>query len=259
MGRRRRTLFWRYAHTGIARESGHPRQRASRIFWRQRAEPRMSGRSCAFSQAYVCFLIRGDIILDILPVANGISIPASYSAHIAPVSSSMLFNQTQARGEASASETPYVVMLHAINILSADGGGVSGNCGPHIQECWEYEHPRKDVLLDARGTLLHIVRMMSTSCAKLREGLPFTNSHNARSSSLTFHIPHAGILHGLAGYFEAVLYGKVGLSIRPDRMTQISRDMTSWFPILFPLKVSFHHSSYPRKVTCVAGAIVSAK
>ena len=38
-------------------------------------------------------------------------------------------------------------------------------------------------------------------------GLPITNSHNTRAATLTFHIPHGGALHGLVGYFEAVLYG----------------------------------------------------
>jgi hypothetical protein len=69
-------------------------------------------------------------------------------------------------------------------------------------------------------------------------GLPVTNSHNIRSATLTFHIPHAGVLHGLAGYFEAVLYGDIGLSIHPDRKDHISKDMLSWFPLFFPLRVS---------------------
>jgi protein arginine N-methyltransferase 5 len=54
---------------------------------------------------------------------------------------------------------------------------------------------------------------------------------------LRFYIPHAGVLHGLAGYFEAVLYGNVGLSIHPHRKDQISKDMLSWFPLFFPFKV----------------------
>ncbi|KAI0956054.1 hypothetical protein AcV7_006562 [Taiwanofungus camphoratus] len=149
--------------------------------------------------------------------ADGISIPASYTAHIAPLSSSRLFNETRTSKDVKAMETPYVVMFQAINILSGNGGGLSGNCGPKVQECWEFEHPRRDAVLDERG-------------------LPPTNSHNARSAKLTFHIPHAGILHGLAGYFEAVLYGNVGLSIHPDRMHYVSKDMLSWFPLLFPLK-----------------------
>lgn len=49
-----------------------------------------------------------------------------------------------------ASETPYVVMFQAVNILSGQGG-VRGRCGPQIQECWDFEHPRRDVVLNERG------------------------------------------------------------------------------------------------------------
>jgi type II protein arginine methyltransferase len=42
---------------------------------------------------------------------------------------------------------------------------------------------------------------------------------------------------GLAGYFEAVLYGNIGLSIHPERKDEISKDMLSWFPLFFPFKV----------------------
>ena len=66
-----------------------------------------------------------------------------------------------------------------------------------------------------------------------------TNSHNSRFAVSNFHIPHAGVLHGLAGYFEAVLYGSIGLSIHPHRKDHISKDMISWFPIYFPFRVGF--------------------
>lgn len=68
-------------------------------------------------------------------------------------------------------------------------------------------------------------------------GLPFTNHHNARSAHLSFHIPRAGVCHGFAGYFEAVLYADVMLSIHPERA---AGDMLSWFPIFFPLAVSLY-------------------
>ncbi|KAH9945240.1 PRMT5-domain-containing protein [Epithele typhae] len=149
---------------------------------------------------------------------DGISIPASYTAYLAPLSSSKLFNETKASKDTQkGAETPYVVMLHAINILSDSGAGISGSCGPRIQECWEFEHPRRDAVVT-------------------EQGLPLTNSHNVRSAKLTFHIPHAGVLHGFAGYFEAVLYGNIGLSIHPERMGIISKDMLSWFPLFFPLQ-----------------------
>ncbi|KAJ7650328.1 PRMT5 arginine-N-methyltransferase-domain-containing protein [Roridomyces roridus] len=148
---------------------------------------------------------------------DGISIPSSYTAHLAPLSSSKLYNEARAGKDEKSMETPYVVMFQAVNILSGDGSGTNGRCGPQIQECWEFEHPRRDAVVDERG-------------------LPLTNSHNARSATLDFYIPHAGVLHGLAGYFEAVLYGNIGLSIHPHRKDRISKDMLSWFPLFFPLK-----------------------
>lgn len=63
-----------------------------------------------------------------------------------------------------------------------------------------------------------------------------TNMHNVRSSVHTFHIPNGGVCHGLAGYFEAHLYGDVHCSIHPDP-SRGSKDMLSWFPIFFPFKV----------------------
>ncbi|KAH7930189.1 PRMT5-domain-containing protein [Leucogyrophana mollusca] len=149
--------------------------------------------------------------------ADGISIPSSYTAHLAPLSSSKLFNEARANKDLKYMETPYVVMFQNVSILSGDGGGAGGRCGSQVQECWEFEHPRKDAVVDERG-------------------LPLTNSHNVRFSTLSFHIPHAGILHGLAGYFEAVLYGDIGLSIHPHRKDQVSKDMLSWFPLFFPFK-----------------------
>ncbi|KAJ7284936.1 shk1 kinase-binding protein 1 [Mycena rebaudengoi] len=148
---------------------------------------------------------------------TGISIPSSYTAHLAPLSSHKLYNEARAGKDEKSVETPYVVMFQAVNLLSGDGGGLNGTCGGQVQECWEFEHPRRDAVLDERG-------------------LPLTNSHNVRSAKLSFFIPHAGVLHGLAGYFEAVLYGNIGLSIHPHRKDRISKDMLSWFPLFFPFK-----------------------
>ncbi|KAL7423781.1 hypothetical protein Q5752_001365 [Cryptotrichosporon argae] len=148
---------------------------------------------------------------------TGISIPTSYTAYLAPVSSSKLHAEATAPSRpAGAAETPYVVMMQQANLLSGDGGGVAGRCGDRVQMCWTFEHPRRDLIVDAAGN-------------------PLTNVHNTRSASLTFSIPHAGQLHGLAGYFEAHLYGAVGLSTHPDTHARVSPDMFSWFPLYFPL------------------------
>jgi protein arginine N-methyltransferase 5 len=161
------------------------------------------------------------------------------------LSSSKLYNEVHAGKGDRASETPYVVMFQAVNILSGQGDDDGGRCGTQTQECWEFEHPRRDVVLDERGKSSRVPSGLSLSNAlypsffflRVFPGLPVTNSHNIRSATLTFHIPHAGILHGLAGYFEAVLYGEIGLSIHPNRKDHTSKDMLSWFPLFFPLKV----------------------
>ncbi|WVQ85433.1 hypothetical protein IAT38_007598 [Cryptococcus sp. DSM 104549] len=151
---------------------------------------------------------------------TGISIPASYTAHIAPLSTSKLYQATHdpARG-AAGPETPFVVMMSQVNLISGDNNlpGVSSRCGERVQQCWQFVHPRRDIPLDSRG-------------------VPLTNSHNTRASTHTFHIPHAATLHGLGGYFEAHLYGDIGLSIHPDNAHAVSPDLFSWFPLFFPLK-----------------------
>ncbi|KAF9266605.1 PRMT5-domain-containing protein [Marasmius fiardii PR-910] len=166
---------------------------------------------------------------------GGISIPSSYTAHLAPLSSSKLYNEARSVKDLKSLETPYVVMFQAVNILSGDGGGASGKCGPKIQECWEFEHPRRDVVLNERGWL-HFNHPPEIADTAQLSGIPPTNTHNTRSAKLNFHIPHAGVLHGFAGYFEAVLYGSIGLSIHPHRKDSISKDMLSWFPLFFPLR-----------------------
>ncbi|BGP38641.1 hypothetical protein JCM10450v2_002591 [Rhodotorula kratochvilovae] len=149
---------------------------------------------------------------------DGISIPASYTSFLAPIATSRLHTEVTNPQVASAStvvdskpaEQPYVVMFSAFDTLSAAGGR---NGVEKVQECWTFDHPRPDVVVD-------------------EQGLPFTNHHNARSAHLSFHIPRAGVCHGFAGYFEAVLYADVTLSIHPERA---AGDMLSWFPIFFPL------------------------
>ena len=50
-----------------------------------------------------------------------------------------------------------MVMFQAVNILSGTKAFLDGRCGPQIQECWEFEHPRKDAVLNSRGKLFAIM------------------------------------------------------------------------------------------------------
>ena len=65
------------------------------------------------------------------------------------------------------------------------------------------------------------------------------NKHNERHARLTFNLRDRAVCHGLAGYFEAVLYPGVELSTNPINVEEKSPGMMSWFPLFFSLKVSF--------------------
>ena len=187
-----------------------------------------------------------DGVQHLLNPVHGISIPASYTAHLTPIAAPKLHADinTQALSNPDAAETPYVVMLHAIDYLStttspppADSNHPTGPSqqqpfsNPAIQKAWSFAHPNHQ-LPDSQPTI------NPTSTANtLHPVTAITNSHNTRHTALTFPIPHRGTIHGLAGYFEAVLYGNVELSTNPLTMDQKSEGMISWFPIYFPLKV----------------------
>jgi protein arginine N-methyltransferase 5 len=52
---------------------------------------------------------------------------------------------------------------------------------------------------------------------------------------MSFEATESGVLHGLAGYFDSVLYGDTMISIQPETL-DVSPGMFSWFPIFFPLR-----------------------
>ncbi len=136
-----------------------------------------------------------------LLATNGIMIPQSYTSHLAPAFSPKLYHTLQKKNDISMFHSPYVVMLQSVDYLS-----------PKIQQCWEFNHPHN------------------------LEDLPNTdNKHNQRFSTTSFKIRHKGVLHGLVGFFECVLYKDIELSIRPDNIDDKSPNMISWFPIWFPL------------------------
>ncbi|CEG38483.1 protein arginine n [Plasmopara halstedii] len=56
---------------------------------------------------------------------------------------------------------------------------------------------------------------------------------NRRQAELRFTTTESAVVHGVAGYFDAVLFEDVTLSIEPELH---SDGMFSWFPIFFPLR-----------------------
>ena len=172
----------------------------------------------------------------VLNPKDGISIPSKYSSYLTPISAPRLHAEISIRAlsERKAYETPYVVMLHAIDYLSKNVEGSAEadlegtptqdekDTAPKVQLVWSFAHPN--------------LSLNSKTDKKDDE-----NSHNSRYAHLKYRCENRGVCHGLAGYFEAVLYegnaGIVELSTNPLSMEKKSKEMISWFPIFFPLKV----------------------
>lgn len=194
-----------------------------------------------------------DGITHLLSSEHGISIPASYTAHLTPIAAPKLHADIAARGHSdpTATETPYVVMLHAVDYLSTN---LSGPTAPPKSPA---EMPNNgDFPLNTHAP--STVTPPTTSMPNVHKAWEFThtpslsppefpivNRHNGRHARLTFRTRDRGVCHGLAGYFETVLYPGVELSTNPVTMEQKSPGMISWFPIFFPLKVSHPPSQVP--------------
>ena len=197
-----------------------------------------------------------DGVQDILNPKDGISIPARYAAFLTPVAAPRLFADIKLRAfsDKDAFNTPYVVMLHSIDYLSIeidrstrmnvneprDAGGFSTS-KPCVQEVWSFKHPNPmlhSYVTQNKPSKLHETFQKAEEPIYSSE----RNTHNTRYAHLVYSCEHRGVCHGLAGYFETVLYdgmaGKVELSTNPVNMEMKSKNMISWFPIFFPLKVS---------------------
>ncbi|KAM3239849.1 hypothetical protein ACQJBY_053503 [Aegilops geniculata] len=126
---------------------------------------------------------------------DGISIPSSYTSFIQPVTASKLHNDIKAHKDIAHFETAYVVKLHRVARLAPP------------QEVFSFAHPN----FSPKAT-------------------------NQRYTKLQFELPQdtgSCLVHGFAGYFDAVLYKDVHLGIEPNTCTP---NMFSWFPIFFPLR-----------------------
>ncbi len=189
---------------------------------------------------------------------QGISIPANYTAHLSPISAPKLYADVKAREsvDPEASNVPYVVMFQAIDFLATQ---VPDH--PLIQQAWAFDHPLPPAVLalaDARRQ-----GGVSGGGGGSMSGGDGANEHNCRYSRTKFVVRDRSVCHGIAGYFESILYdGRrsivpeiktegndgvntlaenvvgeiVEISTHPGTIGAKSKDMISWFPIYFPLK-----------------------
>ncbi|KAI5291554.1 methyltransferase protein [Ascosphaera acerosa] len=187
----------------------------------------------------------------LLQPEHGISIPASYSAHITPVSAPKIHADITAQSATNpaAPETPFVVFLQGCDFLSTLPSSASPPSAPaspipaspasntkrSSSQSQSYQPPTftaPQPNVKPTWSFSHL----NPALATLSSSSSPSNAHNSRSCRLTFLCKHRGVCHGLAGYFETVLYPGVELSTNPLTIDAKSKDMISWFPIFFPLK-----------------------
>lgn len=206
-----------------------------------------------------------DGVQHVLNPTHGISVPSSYTAHLTPIAAPKLHADISSRtaSDPTTPETPHVVMLHQVDYLStfASASPTSTPASPaeskdatkpssetslpvaDIQLVWEFKHPIPTATL-AQSKLRQ--GGSAAGGAGGATGGDGANEHNYRFSHMRFKCEKRGVCHGLGGYFETVLYEsdegeskgkKVELSTNPNTIDEKSKDMISWFPIYFPLKV----------------------
>ncbi|KAI0136971.1 PRMT5 arginine-N-methyltransferase [Xylariales sp. AK1849] len=179
-----------------------------------------------------------DGIQHVLAEPHGISIPESYTAHLSPISTPRIYADITQRQpvDANAFETPWVVRLFQLDFVSRRVPGHG-----RFQQAWEFVHPLPQSTMD----MIEARRsggVVGGGGGSMAGGVG-ANDHNSRHCHLTFICKDRGVIHGLAGYFESVLYAPkasdkdmVELSTLPEMIDRKSKDMISWFPIFFPLK-----------------------
>jgi protein arginine N-methyltransferase 5 len=158
-------------------------------------------------------------------------IPQSYSSHFIPAMSPKIFSSIKSQNKEDIMNTPYVVMLQAVDLLAME-----------IKQAWEFRHPSPYLRANSQWPASHRINDLlqnDDSTATVKRDTPFDigNEHNYRHVKARFSIESRGVMHGFVGYFESVLYGDVELSTRPDTINKKSKDMVSWFPIWFPISV----------------------
>jgi type II protein arginine methyltransferase len=213
-----------------------------------------------------------DGVQNLLNPVHGISIPQNYTAFISPIAAPKLhadIRNNMTPTNSNAAEIPYVVMLHAVDHLSTTEGqlekrqtepvnGESTSSKDLPQSPLSAHPPTQYSMAHQRQNTTSTMPIPPTSVVQPAWSFSHpnpllpppssspSNAHNTRYSHLTFPVPNRATCHGLAGYFESVLYpasnnkDSVELSTNPLTMPTKSPDMISWFPIYFPLKTPLY-------------------
>lgn len=132
---------------------------------------------------------------------DGISIPCSYSSYLRPVMSHKLFSQTV--NNKTIDESCIIKSKEAAfeqSYIALQPNSYQPN---KTKKLFTFNHPKKNL------------------------------DNNSQYKCLKFEMASNMQLHGFSGYFDAVLYKDITISIEPSTY---SNGMFSWFPIYFPIK-----------------------
>jgi len=132
---------------------------------------------------------------------SGVSIPCEYSSYLRPVMSHKLFSQTVSNDmidESCVSNSKDALYEQSYIVLQPNSYKPT-----ETKKLFTFNHPKA------------------------------LNNNNSRYKCLQFEITSNMQLHGFSGYFDAVLYKDITISIEPSTH---SIGMFSWFPAYFPIK-----------------------
>lgn len=132
---------------------------------------------------------------------GGISIPSSYTSYVSPLQSQTLFSNMKMFKSTTATDNQHenAEQIYVVNMRNM-------YIIAPAQPLFTFDHPKHDM-----------------------------EKSNNRYASLTFDIKQDCVLHGFAGYFNAVLYKDIHISIEPSTF---STGMFSWYPAYIPIKSS---------------------
>lgn len=130
---------------------------------------------------------------------DGICIPSSYTSYVSPLQSQTLYSNMKMFKCAAAIENQHenAEQIYVVNMRNM-------YIIAPAQPLFNFEHPKTDL-----------------------------KKNNDRYTVLTFDINQDCMLHGFAGYFNAVLYKDINISIEPSTF---STGMFSWYPAYIPIK-----------------------
>lgn len=138
---------------------------------------------------------------------NGISIPSRSTSYINPIMSSRLYNMVR--------DSKHIAVHHPRESRQPYQASMEQMCTAFLNNAFHIDEPQSVFTFDHPNMCKPI--------------------DNRRFKTLRFTSETAAVLHGFAGYFDAILYDDIKISINP---MSLSSGMCSWFPVFFPISVS---------------------